>query len=159
MKIINIHERIITQPLEVVVPLLNTLATEQDQIWPKEQWPGMRLDKGLAIGSRGGHGPIRYHIDDYVPGELVQFRFEQPKGFDGVHRLTISATDDNQTKLHHIIDMHTSFTGTIAWLFAIRWLHDALIEDAFDKVENRFTEVTKRTAWNWWVRALRFVLR
>ncbi len=159
MKVINIHERIIAQPIDKVIPLLNTLATRQDQIWPKEKWPGMRLDQGLAVGSRGGHGPIRYHIDNYVPGELIQFRFERPKGFAGVHRLSVSSTGAGKTKLHHIIDMQTSGRGTLVWLLAIRWLHDALIEDAFDKVENHFSAAQKRTPWSWWVKTLRFLLR
>lgn len=159
MKVINVHKRVIAQPIDKVVPLLNTLASKEDQIWPKEQWPGMRLDKGLTVGSRGGHGPIRYHIESYVPGESIQFRFERPHGFAGIHRLSISASDTSKTKLHHIIEMQTSGSGTLAWLLAIRWLHDALIEDAFDKVENHFSDTTVRTPWNWWVRTLRFLLR
>lgn len=159
MKVINIHERIIPLPLQDVTPLLGTLATEEDLVWPKEQWPRMRLDKGLSLGSRGGHGPIRYHIEERTPDRLVQFRFEQPKGFHGIHRLSIETVTDRQTRLHHIIDMRTTGLGTLAWLFAIRWLHDALIEDAFDKIENHLCGTSKRTSWNWWVKTLRGVLK
>ena len=55
--------------------------------------------------------------------------------------------------------MKTNGLGTIAWLLGIRWLHDALIEDAFDKIENQLCGTQKRTEWNWWVRTLRRVLK
>lgn len=51
--------------------------------------------------------------------------------------------------------MNTSFKATLLWVFVIRWLHDALIEDAFDKVENYFTTNKKVTNYNFWVKRLR----
>lgn len=159
MKVINIHQRIIPSPIERVVPLLRTLATAEDQVWPVEQWPRMQLDKGLTPGSRGGHGPIRYYIDELKPDRSIQFRFEKPLGFNGVHRLSIEPVDEQQTRLHHIIDMHTNGLGTVAWLIGIRWLHDALIEDAFDKIENRLCGTEKHTTWNRWVKTLRWALK
>jgi hypothetical protein len=42
---------------------------------------------------------------------------------------------------------------------AIRWLHDAYIEDAFDKVENHFSEDKKSSEWTWWVKTLRKVMK
>ncbi len=159
MKVINIHQRVISSPPERVVPLLRTLASDEDLVWPVEQWPRMRLNEGLKLGSRGGHGPIRYHIEELIPDQSIQFRFEQPKGFDGYHRLSIDKDHQQQTRLHHVIDMKTNGLGTIAWLLGIRWLHDALIEDAFDKIENQLCGTQKRTEWNWWVRTLRRVLK
>ncbi|MEM1323749.1 MAG: hypothetical protein AAGG75_26040 [Bacteroidota bacterium] len=40
--------------------------------------------------------------------------------------------------------MQAQGTGILAWLLAVRWLHDALIEDAFDKVENHFQQQKRR---------------
>ena len=54
--------------------------------------------------------------------------------------------------------MNTKAIATLTWAFAIRWLHDALIEDAFDKVENFFTGKNNKTEWNIWVRFLREIL-
>lgn len=65
MKIINIHQRIIRQPLEEIGQLLSTLSTKEDKIMPIKNWPRMRLDNHLNIGSKGGHGPIRYEVVDY----------------------------------------------------------------------------------------------
>ena len=54
--------------------------------------------------------------------------------------------------------MKTTGSATLKWCLAIRWLHDAYIEDAFDKVENHCTESTKTTNWNLWVKTLRKVM-
>ncbi len=40
-----------------------TLSSDNDLVWPKEHWPGMKLDKGLVLGARGGHGPIGYFFE------------------------------------------------------------------------------------------------
>jgi hypothetical protein len=43
-----------------------------------------------------------------------------------------------------------------AWPIAVRWMHDALIEDAFDNAEREVTgSVTKPARWSRWVRFLR----
>lgn len=155
MKVLNIHSRTISQPLDKVVELLDTLATPHDHIWPKEHWPAMRLNKGLAVNSTGGHGPIGYTVEAYQPKEFIQFQFTKPRGFHGFHKLEIAELSSEKTKLTHTIDIQTSGIGTFSWIIAIRWLHDALIEDAFDKVENHFSTVKKRSRWNLWVRMLR----
>ena len=155
----NIHERIVDQPKSKILELFSTLATSNDAIWPMEKWPAMRFKNGLAPGSVGGHGPIRYEVQQYDPLGMAQFKFLKPQGFEGIHRLEIIDTGHQQTQLVHTIEMRTQGLGMLAWFFAIRSLHDALIEDAFDKVENRFTPNKKRTNWSLWVRVLRWVLR
>ena len=159
MKVINIHQRTIASPLVEVQTVFATLASQEDLMWPRNLWPRMKLDKGLAVDSRGGHGPIRYHVDAFTPGESIQFRFERPQGFLGVHRFTIKSVDDQHTQLHHIIDMQAQGLAILSWATGIRWLHDALLEDAFDQVENHLCGTSKRTEWNWWVKFLRGVLK
>lgn len=158
MKVYNIHQRIIHQPKSKIVPLLSTLATKEDKIWPCEQWPRMKFDRGLKLGAIGGHGPIGYSVKQIVPGEFVQFLFSRPKGFHGVHQFTIEELGPNETKLSHVIDMRVSGLAILTWPLGIRWLHDALTEDAMDKVENYFSEKKKRTPWSLWVRLLRMLL-
>ncbi|MDY8137441.1 hypothetical protein [Aquimarina sp. 2201CG5-10] len=159
MKVLNIHKRIINQPKQQVANLLGTLASREDKIWPFENWPRMKFKEGIQPGAKGGHGPIRYSVETYDPNVLIQFRFYKPKGFNGIHKLEISEIDETHTMLKHTIDMQTSGVGIFSWFFAIRWLHDALIEDAFDKVENNFGTTSKKTNWNLWVRFLRKVLK
>jgi len=44
-------------------------------------------------------------------------------------------------------------------IFAIRWLHDALLEDAFDKIENQLCNEEKKSEWTPWVRILRRIMK
>jgi len=155
LKVLNIHKRTLNQPKEKVAELLKTLSTENDRIWPKEKWPEMKFKEGIKIGAKGGHGPIRYSIEKYNPNELIQFRFSKPNGFNGIHKFEINELSDQKTEIKHTIDMNTEGKGTLIWFFAICSLHNALIEDGFDKLENNFFDNRKSTKWNIWVKFLR----
>lgn len=158
MKVINIHKRVLKQPITTIGPLLNTLASKNDMMLATDKWPGMKLDKGLQLGSKGGHGPIKYFVIDYQPEKSIAFQFDMP-GFDGFHRFDMIELDTNKTEISHVIDMRTSGFATLKWAMAIRWLHDAYIEDAFDKVENHFIEDKKHCKWNLWVKILRSIMK
>lgn len=155
MKAINIHSRTIGQPMAKVSQLFKTLATQEDLIWPYENWPAIRFKDGLRVGSHGCHGRIRYTIIDFREGEYIKFQFTKPEGFNGTHELKISEIDKNTTEITHEIRMKTTFKASLLWIFVIRWLHDALIEEAFDKVENHFQNNKKKTTYNFWVKQLR----
>ena len=159
MKITNIHKRVISQSQEKLGALLLTLATKEDKIWPTQHWPSMKLDRGLEQGSKGGHGPIGYVVQKYIPNQLIQFQFLNPKNFVGIHKFEIKALTVDQSQIIHTIDMEAKGTGMFTWLVGIRWLYDALIEDAFDQIENQFSTQQKKTKWNWWVKTLRFFLK
>ncbi|GJM32215.1 MAG: hypothetical protein DHS20C18_12160 [Saprospiraceae bacterium] len=159
MKVTNIHTRTIPSPKEKVAELFGTLASKNDQIWPIDKWPRMKFKEGLKVGATGGHGPIRYSVEQYIPGAFIRFKFSQPKGFDGFHQFEIKDLDKHTTVIKHTIDMQTSGKGSLAWVLVIRWLHDALIEDAFDKIENHFTTEKKETQWNIWVKLLRYLAK
>lgn len=158
MEVTNIHKRVIACPAKKIGELLLTLASKNDGMLATDKWPAMKLDKGLQVGSRGGHGPIKYVVEAYTPEQQITFRFEM-EGFDGTHKFEILEVDTNTTELSHIISMSTSGLATIKWIIAIRWLHDAFIEDAFDKVENKFTTITKTKKWNAWVKLLRKIMQ
>ncbi len=159
MKVLNIHKRIIRQPKSDLVELLNTLSSPEDRVWPYEKWPRMKMNNGLEVGSKGGHGPIRYFIKEHVPGELIQFEFTSPKGFRGIHQLELKSLNNLETQIIHTIDMQTQGKDTLLWILIIRCLHDALIEDAFDKVENYFDHGKRKTPWSIWVKICRFILK
>ena len=95
---------------------------------------------------------------EYQPEKSITFQFDLT-GFNGFHRFDITELESNKTELSHIIDMTTTGSATLKWALAIRWLHDAYIEDAFDKVENHFTKDKKNTKWNLWVRTLRIIMK
>ncbi len=157
MKVLNQHKRIISYPLSEVGPILSTLATDNDLLIANDKWPRMKLDKGLQVGSEGGHGPIKYFVTDYQAQKSITFQFDM-KGFNGFHKFQLTVSDKDKTELLHIIDMSTTGIATVKWALVIRWLHDAYIEDAFDKVENYFLGSQKVSKWSLWVRILRKVL-
>lgn len=155
MKVLNIHKRTLNQPKNKVSELLKTLSTEDDMIWPKEKWPKMKFSKGIKVGVKGGHGPIRYSVEKYDLDKIIQFRFYKPTGFNGIHKFEIEETGINRTEIKHTIDMKVQGKGIFVWVFAIRSLHNALIEDAFDKIENYLSGKKKSTQWNLWTKFLR----
>ncbi|MEO6348289.1 MAG: hypothetical protein ABIO60_10320 [Aquaticitalea sp.] len=159
MKVINLHRRIIHQSMESVSGLLQTLATKEDKIWPFEHWPAIRFRDGLTVGSQGGHGLIGYTIIEYELRKSIKFKFTKPKGFNGAHQLVIIPSDSKSVEIVHRIEMQTSGFATTFWLLAVRWLHDALIEEAFDKLESNFSNENNRITYSLWVRFLRYHLR
>lgn len=159
MKVLNRHKRTINQPKAEIVKLLKTLATKADMVWPHEHWPAMRFKNGLKVGSSGGHGIIRYSVETYIEDKNVRFRFSKPKGFHGFHEFRIIEVNNKSTEITHTIEMNTRGIDTIKWLLVIRWLHDALTEDALDKIENHFSKENKNTPWSLWVRFWRFIFK
>ena len=160
MKVKNVHIRKLKQPKTKVAQMLKTLATKEDKIWPYKQWPAMRFKDGLKVGSKGGHGIIRYTIVAFEPEESIRFKFTKPEGFTGTHELRIKALSENETIISHEIIMDTTTVkATFFWITVIRWLHDALIEDAFDNVENQFSTQCKSTNYNFWVKVLRQIYK
>ena len=155
MRVINTHKRTINQSKENVSQLFKTLTTSGDLIWPYENWQAIRFKDGLQVGSKGGHGLIRYTIIEFREGEYIKFQFSKPEGFIGTHELKIEEISKNMTEISHEIKANTTFKATFFWIFVIRWLHDALIEEAFDKVENYFFADKKETEYNFWVKFLR----
>ncbi len=155
MKVINIKKRIIHQPKEEVAALISTLATKNDLVWPYESWPAMRFKDGLKLGSKGGHGIVRYAVEEFDPGNYIKFRFSKPDGFLGFHEFILTEISPEKTELCHAIRMDASGIPYLKWILAIRWLHEALLTDALDKVENHFTKSNNKTEYNAWVKFLR----
>ncbi|WP_421877546.1 hypothetical protein [Marinoscillum sp.] len=118
----------------------------------------MLFKQGIKVGAQGGHGPIKYEVELYDPQEIIQFRFSKPNGFHGIHKFEIQTLTKTTTEIKHTIDMQTTGKGTLLWLLGIRSLHNALVEDGFDKLENIFQKPQKITKWNFWVRFLRKLL-
>ena len=160
MKVINIHKRKLKQPKEEIVKLFKTLATNEDKIWPYENWPAIRFKNGLRINSNGGHGRVSYFVVEFKDDERIKFQFTKPEGFIGTHEFYIKQIDDNLTEITHEIKMNTSTVkATFLWVTVVRWLHDALIEDAFDKVEYYFSKEEKTPNYSFWVKLLRDVYK
>lgn len=159
MKITNIHQRQYQHPQTTLGAILDSLASPNDRLWPWENWPPMRLSQGLKVGSHGGHGPIGYSVVAYLPGQSVVFSFTTPETFCGTHRFEVLALDEGRTLLRHSISMTVNWYGLLLWGVAIRWLHDALIEDALDKADRQLSLHPVASQHGFWVRFLRRTLR
>ena len=155
MEVTNVHRRFIAASAGDVGALLDSLSSRADRLWP-EQWPRMRFDRALSVGAVGGHGPVRYVVDQYDPGSSVTFRFKAPDGFDGTHGFEVRPLADGRTELRHVLKMEAKRGATISWPVVFRPLHDALIEDAFDQAERSLgVGPAEARSWSWYVRFLR----
>jgi hypothetical protein len=133
VRIRNTHRRQVGQSVESLGACLDSLSSAKDQLWPHELWPRMTFNQPLGVGARGGHGPIRYFVEEYEPGKRVVFRFTDPKGFLGTHSFQVNRAK-NGAEIVHLIAMEVSGSALLSWPLIIRPLHDALLEDSLDKV-------------------------
>ncbi len=158
MKVRNVHERVLAAPAEEVGGLLDSLSSTSDRLWPL-RWPPMQFDRPLQVGAVGGHGPIRYEVEEYKAGRLVRFRFSAPDGFHGSHRYEVIPLSKGETGLRHVLEMDASGAATISWPLVYRPLHDALLEDSLDRAESSLGSGPARPSqWSWYVRFLRWTL-
>jgi len=155
MKAASIHDRFVAALPEAVGAVLDTLASDDDLLWPHLTWPAMRFDRGLTVGAAGGHAFVRYRVVEHEPGRLVRFRIAGPPGFGGHHWFRVEPDGDG-TRITHGIDGTSTLRFLPRWLFVIRPLHDALIEDALDRAETAATgRPVPPRRWSLWVRILR----
>lgn len=157
----NVQQRSINAPLEVVGAILDSTSSANDQLWPSAAWPAIELDRGLEVGSRGGHGPIRYSVGQYEPGRRVRFVPEPEIGLDGYHEFEITPQPNGRTLVTHTIDARVRGRMRLAWPLVIRWMHEALLGDLLDMVERNATGGLEGepTRWSPWVRLLRRAFR
>jgi hypothetical protein len=152
----NVHERRLRATPPQVGALLDRLSGEDDVLWPVDAWPSLRLDRPLGVGARGGHGPIRYTVEAYEPGRLVRFRFDPSLRIDGWHALEVVPESADVTVLRNVAQGRPRGRMRLLWPLAVRWLHDALIENLLDRAERELHGVVARPGrWSPWVRVLR----
>ena len=157
--ILNVHERLIPAASDAVGRMIDSLGSDGDVVWPHERWPALKLDRSLQVGAAGGHGPIRYRVESHDPGRRVRFRFLSPDGFIGTHGFDVEDAGEGASRLRHVIEMRTAGMAVLNWSVIIRPLHDALLEDALDKVEGAFRGVGPPRAWSRRVVFLRWLVR
>lgn len=156
MKVINLHQRELPVPADYVGALIDSLASPRDALWPTKAWPPMKLDRPLCIGTTGGHGPIRYVVEEYLPGRSVRFRFIAPHGFDGIHCFDCIGETGQPTVLRHTLSMTARGMAMLSWPLAFRPLHDALLEDALAQAQATLGLEPQVHSWSRWVKVLRW---
>lgn len=157
MKVRNVHERSF-HATDRVGRLIDSLASPADALWPIQSWPRMVFDRPLEVGAAGGHGPIRYIVEDYQPGRSIRFRFTGPKGFNGSHGYEVVAGGPGTVVLRHVLEMTTSGLAVLSWPFMYRPLHDALIEDSLATAQASLGDPPTVKPWSIWVRILRWLV-
>lgn len=152
----NVHERHLPVPATAAGDLVDSLAGPRDLLWPHDRWPAMRFDRPLEVGAVGGHGPIRYTVEEYVPGQRVRFRFHGPTGLRGYHEFEVLPRGERACLLRHSLIARMGWPTSLTWPLVFRWLHDALVEDAFDTAtRNLGLDLPVPARWSPYVRALR----
>ncbi|MBL0211865.1 MAG: SRPBCC family protein [Holophagaceae bacterium] len=151
----NIHSREYPVDTARLAALLDKLGTAEDRLWPSHRWPPMRFDGPLRPGAAGGHGPIRYVVDSFDPGRSLRFRFTAPEGFIGWHGFDIEAVGEGRSRLSHTIQADVKGGMRLTWPLALRWLHDACVEDALDNAARALGEPLPQRRHSLAVRILR----
>lgn len=152
----NVHERIVPAPIERVGPLLDRIGGPGDVLWPSPGWQPMVLDGPPGVGTAGGHGGIRYRVTAYEPGRRIEFTFAPETGLLGRHVFTADPAGPDRTLLRHVIDGRLAGFARLTWPLAIRWAHDAVLEELLDNAERAAGAEPERPARrSVWVRLLR----
>ncbi len=151
----NVHSREIAAPAVVVGELLDSLGTPHDRLWPTDLWPTtpFEMDRPLEVGATGGHGSVRYGIEQYEPGKRLLFRFTPGEGLEGVHGLTIEPLETGGTRLTHFLEVDT--TGWMRPLTPVllAW-HDTMVETILDRAQSEAEgDWVEPTRWPLWLRA------
>jgi hypothetical protein len=149
----NVHERLVGAPVEEVGPLLDLLGGPDDLLWPNPEWPPMVLDRPVAVGAAGGHMGLRYRVTRHEPGRLVEFTADPGQGLEGTHTFVAEPASPSATRLRHDLDARASGPMRLLWPVAVRWLHDAAVEEILDWAERAVGRDPARPAP--WVRLLR----
>ena len=135
MMVRNVHERVLPVPADEVGPLLDRLGGPEDVLWPSPQWAPMVLDRPVGLDATGGHGPVRYRVTAHRPGRLVEFTARPGSGFDGTHTFSVEPADASRTVLRHVLRARPIGGMRLLWPLVVRWVHDAVLEDLFDRAE------------------------
>jgi hypothetical protein len=154
MKVINVHQRLLHASPERVGALIDSLSSPADRLRPRH-WPRMIFDRPLSVGATGGHGPIRYFVEAYEPGQSIRFRFTGPKGFIGWHGFEVLDATAAHCVLEHRIEMEAVGPALFTWPFVYRHLHDALTDDAMTQAQISLGLTPVTVPWSRWVRLLR----
>ena len=154
MKVINVHQRLLHAPPDKVGALIDSLASPADALWPGQAWPRLKFDRPLGVGAAGGHGPIRYFVEAYTPGQAIRFRFTAPKGFDGWHGFEVLEATPLHCVLEHRIEMTATGPALLTWSLAIKHLHNACVEDALSQAQVALGNPPKPVPWPAHVRLL-----
>jgi hypothetical protein len=159
MRVQSTHTRDLDATVEEVGRLLAALGSDRDVLWPNDLWPGtpIEFDRPLGPGARGGHGGIRYSVEEYEPGRRVRFRFDPGTGLDGTHGFDVKPLPNGRTRLVHTLDTRLEGAVRLAKPLLLR-MHDTLLGQLLDNAERATGgRVQNPTRMALWMRAMNAV--
>lgn len=153
----NVHTRAMRGDIAEAESILGELASPADKLWPRWRWPALLLDRGLQVGSRGGHGSVRYRVVEVEP-RRVRFGFAPRSLLRGEHELSVRIAGQGtfrrppgegdearpgwmNLEWQHRLDVAANLPDTVFRL--VIQLHDVLAEDLLDQAERLLTGVEK----------------
>jgi hypothetical protein len=74
---------------------------------------------------------VRYKVESVAPRSVV-YRFPPQGWFRGTHRFDLRPHPQG-SELVHTLEGTLHGRGRLLWPLAVRWLHDALVEDVLDR--------------------------
>jgi hypothetical protein len=159
VRIHSVHERALPAPAAVVGALVDSLASDDDRLWPRAHWPSLRLDRPLSVGAEGRRAFLGERVVEYRAGERLVFELVAPVGLDARHRFEVEPLDDGHAILRHVVEGRSRGKVVLTWPLAIGPLHDALLEDLLDRAQAELGGQPERHEWSRRVRALRWAYR
>lgn len=150
----NMHERFLAAEPAAVGAFLDTLGSDQDTVWLGDDWWPMVLDRPLEVGASSGHADTRYTVDLHEPGRRVVFRFDPACGLSGSHAFEAEPCQGGVV-LRHDLTARPLGRNRLLYPLVIRPIHDAMVEDAFDRIHERVVPGRTQTPWSPYVRLLR----
>lgn len=144
MLIVNTHERLLPCHINSAEFLIDDFAKNSADLWPSSLWPRESFDRPLQLGALGSHGGTQYIVDCYEPGRYVKFKFLKPKGYNGYHEFSLVECGEN-TLIKHTVEFKTNLFASLTWRYIIQWVHDSLIEDAFDCAQTSIGSPPKKS--------------
>jgi hypothetical protein len=165
MKVRNVHEREMRGSMQQLSEIVKTYGSKNDRMYPFERWPKMQLEGPEGpptVGRIGNRGAAQFVMTLYENGERIRYswKFLKPVGFDGHHHGEAQELGNGKILFRSVVDMNTrGLKATLLWLFVMRPLHDAVVEDSFDKVERELGSSPMVHEWSPWVKFLRRLKR
>lgn len=154
----NVHARALPAPADRVGVLLDRISAADDPLFPSPAWAPLLLDRPLAVGSAGGHGPVRHSVAEYEPGRRIRFAFDPPG--NGFHELSVEPLGPGRCLLRHVLEQDMRGTERLAWRCAVRAVHGTVVEELFDNAESAVTGTpVRRTRRSRYVRLLQRLAR
>lgn len=151
----NVHQREYPVSRQTMGELVDRITGADSPLWPVDAWPPVLFDRPLSTGATGGHADIRYTCTAYRPRELAEFTFI-PGPLRGTHTFEVlDGPTPDSCVLRHVISARPHGLGHLLWPLAVRWLHDALLEDLLDRAADSVGHPPARRAkWSPWVRIM-----